>query len=450
MAVPIELRLGPVDAEVVLAILRTESETQVSPCQDDGTRPDEAPDGIWSCDPVGIAGSSAQVLAIVDNRLIVGGVLSFEGFYPKAAMLIGQGKVELSNDFALLEGKGSPRNPKPKGSLLLARLDGYGMGPAAILDVSGAQSAQFPCRDDGSFPDTQMNDGMPFCIGPMKADALQFTLVGGTGNRTALGEASWSNKGLRYLTVGVAAASLSDKPFPLPLPPLEISKTTAQTPTTVQTTAPTTAQTTTQTIPSASTPPLGVRPAAGLNSPGALPIQLLALGLLAGALAAHLRKRSGQKLQKHLRILPAPPVLPGLEAATGGAVLLTETPEPLACALAALLVQRFRLVVLTSASVKLPLLAGAGAWEATSSDWEVLVQGVQALAATEGSPVAVLIVGGKTLQDPGDIAPGPLKKLLKKLPPGIWVGVVAEPSEEPASWLPVYRVTGPPWSASTA
>ncbi len=460
-ATPVQLRVAGVSkAQAVLGVVRDAEGARVAPCNDAGTGSDQAVDGVFTCEDIELEGDTGAVLAIVDGKLTDAGVLTWEAGKPRVAALeVSGGMVQISTDGSSLTLSAGGR-PRPAVPIVLARLPQYGTGPAPVL-VLGGGATQLNCHDDGSFPDRQVNDGEPGCAGFLAADKADVMMNSGDGKSIPLGVVTWPAGPIRYLTVDVKAAASSSAPFEMPLPPMP-SLTGGTTAAAAQAPSPESASTATVTPPAAEASPVKAEPkadakpvaqeAASSHLPGVGETPFgpwlwaaLGLGGVGGIAFVRARRTRTFTVRPTLRAHPAPPLFPGGPMWSEAAVLRVDDPVALLPELLRMLTEQRRVVVVLPGRTQLPPVGGAGVWVATVPTWEEIAAGVMALARTEGAPVAVVILGGDTVTDPGALNPESLGHLVRALPPGVWMGVIATPDETVSTWMPVWRVSGPPW-----
>lgn len=460
------VRAAPVDVQVgglgrvqsVIAVVRDAAGVGVGACNDAAVAPDLAVDGVWSCQPVEVSGDAADVLTIVDGRLVTGGVLSWEaGAAHTAAIVIASGIVQISKDQSTLpKAPGGPG--APGAAIVLGRLTGYGAGAAPVL-ILGGGAAQLFCHDDGQFPDRVVNDGEPGCAGPVSPGVTELTLHSGDGTRVPVGTLVWGAGPIQFTTVDVATSTSSSAPFDLPLPPLP--QLAAALP--ARASAAPVESATPDGATGASAGPPDPPPGQTGPPPDASPVHATGVGStlfgpwpwiigvvcgVIGVVGLRLRQQRSFVVRPTLRPHPAPPLFPGGPTWGQAAVLRVDEPVPFLTDLLGVISQQRRVVVALPGLVDLPPIGGAGVWVAMVPTWEEVAAGVSALARTEGAPVALLVLGGATVTDPGAVSPEALSKLSHALPPGVWMGVVVEPGEVIATWMPVWRVSGKPWEGA--
>ena len=414
LAAPIEVRVaGAGKAEGVQALIRTTDHMEVVDCNDAKKSNDTEVDGIWSCDPVAIPDRTVELLALVDGRLFPGGVVSWpEGSVRSAALQLQLGRIQASTSLLLppLRG-GPPLGPAPT---VLARLLHAGNGPAPIMVLSAeGQSRELSCHDDGSFPDAVRNDGNPSCAAIFPASQAEILVKGEQAVRFP--SVQWSDSPVHYLTLDLEKKQASVLPFEMPLP----------------SPAP---------LPRSVPPP--ARPLPSFQSLAPWLFGLMVAGLSLGGL-----QWRRHQIRSHLAVLRphlGPPLFPGGPSWAEAAVILRVEDLSFAAALVPMLCASRRLVLVLPDGLQLPPAGGAGAWEAPR-DGVAVRAAVSALARTEGAAVAVLVVGGKTLLDPGAVVRDPIAALVQSLPPGVACWLVIRPEEEVAAWVPTWRVQGPPW-----
>ncbi|MSP54723.1 MAG: hypothetical protein EXR69_03825 [Myxococcales bacterium] len=453
-AAPVAVQVGGLGkAQSVIAVVRDAAGGGVGACNDAAVAPDAAVDGVWSCQTVEVAGDAADVQAIVDGRLVSGGVLSWDaGAAHTAAIWVASGIVQISTDQSTL-----PTVPgslsAPGAAIVLGRLTGYGTGAAPVL-ILGGGAAQLFCHDDGQFPDRVVNDGEPGCSGPVGSAVTDLTLHSGDGTRVPVGSLVWGAGPIQYTTVDVASSTSSSAPFDLPLPPLPQLAPTPNPQAAAGEAAVGQADAATGTAPPPPAPPpppplpdASPAHASGVGSTlfGPWPwIIALAAAVIGGGALSVKRQRSFE-VRPTLRPHPSPPLFPGGPTWGQAAVLRVDEPVRFLTELLGTVVQQRRVVVALPGPVDLPPIGGAGVWVAMVPTWDEVAAGVAALARTDGAPVALLVLGGATVTDPGAVTPDALSRLSRALPPGVWMGVVVESEEVVATWMPVWRVTGQPW-----
>ncbi len=494
-AATVNLRVGGLGSVTsVIGVVRDGDGALVEPCNDAAKAPDTAVDGVWTCTPANVSGDVADVVAIVDGRLVDGGVLTWDAGAPHDAVIsVASGIVQASKDLGALH-VNAGATAAPGLPIILARLTGYGTGPAAVLNV-GSGGAQLFCHDDGQFPDRLVNDGEPACSGGVAGEPTDLAIRAGDGKMIPVGKIVWRPGPIQYATVDVKAATSSSDPFDLPLPPLPalgsapaaVAPSDAQAAsvqaasssdgqasaeaTTSQTSAATASQASTASSSPASPQPAQAssgQPSQGGGQPnqadaspthlvgvgdtpfGPWPWLFAVLGVGGAVVALRLRRDRVYAVRPTLRPHPAPPLFPGGPGWTEAAILRAPDPVAFFTATLSVLAERHRVVVVLPGLVELPPVGGAGVWVTMVPTWEEVAAGVVGLARTEGAPVAVLILGAETVTDPGAVAPDALGKLSRGLPPGVWMGVVLGMEEPLASWMPVWRVSGPPWEGVRA
>jgi hypothetical protein len=451
-AAPIEVRLAVAQAQSVIAVVRDGAGVYPAACNDAGVAPDARADGIWSCAPVDVAGDAANVLVIVDGLLRDGGVVRWSGVDPRvAAVSTTSGLTTISTDGSSLTATEGV-TPAPGGPVVVARLVGYGTGPAPVLVLG---STQLFCHDDGQFPDHGVNDGEPGCAGRVPASSTDVVLRASPEQLIPLGKITWPDGPIRYLTADIAAGTASAEPFELPLPPLAALGDAAvpeAAPVAEAGSAEASGIAVAQPAPPPDEPPGQAAPQPRMSGPegaetlfGPLPWIVALLGGAAGIVALRLRQARTFVVRPSLRPHPGPPLFEGGPSTTGGALLRVADPLAFASALLPILAQGHRVVVAVPGLVDLPPVGGAGVWIAMVPTWEEVAAGVVGLAQTPGAPVALLVIGGGTVSDPGAVNPAALGKLSLALPPGVWMGVVCGVDEPVLASLPTWRVSGPPW-----
>jgi hypothetical protein len=456
-AAPVEVRLAVGQAQSVVAVVRDGAGVYPVACNDAGVAPDSGADGIWTCASVDVAGDAADVVLIVDGQLRGAGVVRWSGLDPRvAAVSTSAGLTTVSTDAGSLKpvvGAAASSG----GPVVIARLVGYGTGPAPVLVLG---STQLFCHDDGQFPDHGVNDGEPGCAGRVPASSTDVVLRSSPEQLIPLGKITWPEGPIRYLTANIVAGTASAEPFELPLPPLAALG-DAATPAEPSASAPvadggTAVDAAAPAEPSASAsgsepadrakpPPRVTGPEGADTLFGPLPWIVALIGAAVGIVALRLRGARTYVVRHSLRPLPGPPLFEGGPSATGGALLRVEDPLVFAASLLPILAQGHRVVVAVPGLVDLPPVGGAGVWVAMVPTWEEVAAGVVGLAQTPGAPVALLVIGGATVSDPGAVNPAPLGKLSLALPPGVWMGVVCGLDEAVLASLPAWRVAGPPW-----
>jgi hypothetical protein len=145
-------------------------------------------------------------------------------------------------------------------------------------------------------------------------------------------------------------------------------------------------------------------------------------------------------------VVPSPPLFDGGPSLSqGGAWLASPDPAALARALVPPLAATRRVVVASTDDLRLAAPGGASTYAVVQPHIDDLAQAVAALAARPGPEVAVLLVGPEPLLTPGEIGPDAALELERRLPPGVFLGVLVDPSAPPSAWLARFRVEGPPW-----
>ena len=436
LASAIEVRAAVGSVQGVVAVVRDGATTSATTCNDAGVAPDDTADGVWTCSPVDIPGNAADIVLIVDGHATDAGVLEWEGYGARvAAVSIASGVVTASTDLGALPATPGAR-PAPGGPLTVARVLGYGPGPPPVLVIGGAQLF---CHDDGNFPDQGVNDGQPGCAGVVPGAGGAVSLHGQSDQLIAVGSVSWGAEPIRFLSVDVATATSSSVPFDLPLRALATSDDSVTSAPPVSTTEP----------PSADRGNVRVY-ATGVGETllGPWPWIVFLVGGGGGVVALRRLGAKPSSLRPTLRPLAAPPLFAGGPPWSEAAVLRAGDPTAFALDTLPVLAQSRRVVLVLPGLVEVPPVGGAGVWVAMVPTWEEVAAGVVDLARSEGAPVALLVLGASTVQDPGALAPDPIGKLARALPPGIWMGVVVGLDETVAAWLPVWSVTGPPWSGA--
>lgn len=445
-AAPVQVRVVA-SAATVVAVVRDAAGVGVGACNDAGAPPDGAVDGVWTCEDIDVASETADVIALVDGSLIDAGLLTWPSGPRVAALVVSSGGVMASIDPGSLHGEAGP--PRPAVPVLLARIPTYGMGPAPVLSVAGG-AVQLNCHDDGRYPDHAVNDGEPGCVGVLAASTAELSMNPGDGATRSLGTVTWPPGPVHFLTIDPVAGTASTDAFDLPLPPMPAARGAA---------APDPG------APAGGSPdggpaagsPDGGAPLPPTHDPGVAPTAfgpwpwLLALAAALGlVVVSRVQAARAGTLRPTLRALPAPPLFPGGPAWTEAGVLRVADPAGCLQALLGTLAAHRRVVVVVPPELRLDPVAGAGVWIATVPTWEEVAAGVAALARTDGMPVAVLILGGSTVSDPGAVAPEALARLVRAIPPGVWLGVIAGLDEPVGGHLPAWRVSGPPWVGERA
>jgi hypothetical protein len=102
-------------------------------------------------------------------------------------------------------------------------------------------------------------------------------------------------------------------------------------------------------------------------------------------------------------------------------------PDPDAAAAQSLaaLVRTHRVLFVPRPGTPVPSVAGHAVYACEGSDRLVIEDAARALAAQDGAPLAVLVVGSSTVQDPGGVAGHPLVLLADGIG-AAWLLVVAE------------------------
>jgi len=453
LAGAVEVRAVVGSAQAVIAVLRDGASTLPAACNDAGVAPDAAADGIWSCSPAELAGDRADVVVIVDGKATDAGVLTWEGYGARvAAISMASGMVTASVDPGTLTATPGA-SPSPGAPLTLARVVGYGPGAPPVLVVG---RMQLFCHDDGNFPDLAVNDGQPGCAGVVPGDGGPVSLRGQADQAVSVGSVTWGAEPIRFLTVDVASSSSSSAPFDLPLPPVPPSVAGAPATTAAEPTATPDEAASSAPLPASSPAPQpedkgGVKlHAAGVGETllGPWPWIVFLVGGGGGIVALRRLAARPYAVRATLKPLQAPPLFPGGPPWTEAALLRAADPTAFVLDVLPVLAQARRVVLVLPGLVDVPPVGGAGVWVAMVPSWEEVAAGVVELARSEGAPVALLVLGGSTIQDPGAVNPDALGKLMRSLPPGIWMGVIAGPDETVAAWLPVWRVTGPPWTGA--
>ena len=449
-AAPVEVRLAVSQAQSVVAVVRDGAGVYASACNDAGVAPDGGADGIWTCASVDVAGDAADVVLIVDGQLRGAGVVRWSGLDPRvAAVSTSAGLTTVSTDAGSLKpvvGAAASSG----GPVVIARLVGYGTGPAPVLVLG---STQLFCHDDGQFPDHGVNDGEPGCAGRVPASSTDVVLRASPEQLIPLGKITWPEGPIRYLTADIASGTASAEPFQLPLPPLAALVDASASPVAVVDLAvpaqpaadPDAAGPADEPADRAKPPPRVSGPEGAETLFGPLPWIVALVGAAVGIVALRLRGARTYVVRQSLRPHPGPPLFEGGPSATGGALLRVEDPLAFAVSLLLTLAQGHRVVVAVPGLVDLPPVGGAGVWIAMVPTWEEVAAGVVGLAQTPGAPVALLVIGGATVSDPGAVNPAPLGKLSLALPPGVWMGVVCGLDEAVSASLPAWRIAGPPW-----
>jgi len=452
-AAPVALTAGGLgDAHAVQALVRSEAGLVVSDCNDAGQAPDAAVDGRWQCQAVDVEGDEAVIALLVDARLVKAGTARWSGGGDRAVWLLRQaGGVTLSprDDLTQAVAGATARGP---GSTLIARIQGYTDPSNPVLRLGGAGAeVQLNCRDDGTFPDPQANDGELTCIGLFDGDQATVGLAGAGGQLRSVGTVALGPGPVRSLTVDLAQGTLDPAPFEnlgIFVPLLRAVETAPVLP------ASTTYEHPADPAPTGSQPP-GLAPPSGTiplapQLPSVPPwlLGLAGVGLaLAVGVGLGLRPRARRGELASLRRLPSPALVPGGPSLTErGCLLRAEDPLALALALVERLARERRVVVAAPPGLALPEVGGASVFAATDLDWRELARGVRALAATPGPEVALLVVGAHVVQDPGAVGDDPMGALERALPPGTWLGHLVPRQAVLASWLPAWVVQGPPWT----
>jgi hypothetical protein len=485
------VRVAGVDGARALTLLIGNGEgVAAAACNDAGGAPDDAPDGVWTCGPLPPTPAAVRLALVRDGRLLDVG----ESPIPPAglALVVTGSAVALSADLSVLP---APRSvpAAPRVPTVVARVVGLEPGPSPVVRLRGSGGeTQLACRDDGSFPDAVRNDGQPGCAGAAPGAAMQVLLNGADGQAVAFGDVSWDpGAAVGFLTLHVATKSVDTASFALlpfgsspdageapggvPGPPGEGGRApdagspgdagtagglppagappagasqggvppAGGTPVPPGGVAP--AGTGPQPAPESLRAPVGSRAAApdGLGPP--LAVALLAgLGLVGGWVLV----RSRSRLPASLRVLPAPPLLPGGPTLADHAVAVQAADVAgVGGALLLALAHHRRVVVVASASTPLPLVGDGPVYTSMGHDCEEVEAATRALARTAGPAVAVLVLGD-ILSDDGAVAPAALRQLREGLPVGVWLGVVTagDLPEGLAGWV----AEGPPWALAPA
>lgn len=428
MAAPIAVRVtGVGTATAVQTLVRTGNKLYVRNCNDAATPPDIDVDGIWNCEPIDTPEPAVDVLALVEGRLYPGGVLSWpEGARRDAALQIQLGRMTASTDPRLLPVPGA--HPAGPVSTVLVRLLHYGAGPAPMLELNqDSLHRQLSCHDDGSFPDAVRNDGNPTCVGGFPSDTATVTLRG--TDSLSFGSVTWPAGPLHYLSLDIDKKKADTSVFDLTLPPmgpLPRDSTAAES----------------SSIRTRSEAPVIVgRPVPTVRAVAPWLLGMATLGVALGWVQR--RQMENKKTLALLRPHAAPPLFPGGPSwADPAAILRVECPEQFVGEILEVLSASRRIVLVTPENLTIP--PAAGVW-AGPRDWIELRAALGALAGSEGAPVALLMVGARTLLDPGAVVRDPLPALLQSLPPGLGCWLVVRPEEQVAAWVPTWTVRGPPW-----
>lgn len=410
---PAELTLSGLPAGSAAAVwLKGGEAEQFAACNDAGTAPDAAADGVYTCAPVAGLAPPTELFLLHESGVAAAGDALDGGATRLHLGLDGATlRVETSRPAAPGTGAGGA------GRLLLIHLVGAPSGPLPMLTLSSPSgSTQLRCRDDGGFPDLVRNDNQPGCSGRVLTPTASLSMTSSAGPRS-LGALPTSGE-LLWVRVDATAGTITPETEAIPLPGRDLPPSSPPPPPGEPTPPP---------PPGEPTPPPPV--ASGLAWLGAAVLAIVAA-------FAWRRKASRNPLPSCLE--PVTPrtgeaALPTLE----GKGLIVEGVSALAAG--ELLLARAaatRRVILVADGAVAPPADTAGVWRSSCVDSLKIARAAGELASTPGAPVAVVVVGADIVRDPGAIDPHPLANLLGALAPGIWLGVAVVSGEAADCDLP--------------
>jgi hypothetical protein len=448
-AAPVARVGGAKGVRALSVLLQRGDEVAGIPCNDEGSEPDRAPDGIFTCGPLPPNLGTVRLGVVRDGALLDAGEIEILGDI--AARL--EGGVVILGDASILPGA-LPGAPSAATPTLFVRVSGSGSGPAPVVRAIGpAGAVEVSCRDDGVFPDRQRNDAEHGCAGPSPGARAELAV-----NARPAGAATWAaGESFHFLTLDLAAGKAHTDafdlppfaplpvvadPVPVPLPP----------PPEPEPGAPTSHVPPPLVVPETPPPPVAPGDAPAPEAPSHSPVAsrtfqtpplalVLALALGAGGVLAWTRR--ARALPRSLVPLPAPALVAGgPDPAAGPVALRCDDPDALFLHLLPLIARHRRVVVVGGPDA--PPVADGPVYRSTSDDWEEVEASVRALCRAPGPPVAVL-VSPDALTDAGAVRAAPLPRLATAVPQGVWLIVV---STATVSGLAQFEVDGPPWSAT--
>jgi hypothetical protein len=424
---PAELTLSGLPAGSAAAVwLKGGEAEQFAACNDAGTAPDAAADGVYTCGPLAGLAPPTELFLLHESGVAAAGDALDGGATRLHLGLDGATlRVETSRPAAPGTGAGGA------GRLLLIHLVGAPSGPLPMLTLSSPSgSTQLRCRDDGGFPDLVRNDNQPGCSGRVLTPTASLSMNSSAGPRS-LGALPTSGE-LLWVRVDATAGTITPETEAIPLPGRDLPPSSPPPP------------------PGEPTPPPGtptlpageVSPPSGAASeppppPVASGLAWLGAAVLAIAAAFAWRRKASRN--------PLPSCLEPVTPRTGEAALPTLEGKGLivegvsALAAGEVLLARAaatRRVILVAHGAVAPPTDTAGVWRSSCVDSLKIARAAGQLASTPGAPVAVVVVGADIVRDPGAIDPHPLANLLGALAPGIWLGVAVTPGEAADCELP--------------
>lgn len=472
LAGPLDARVSGLEsAKAVHLLVRAGSDLTALDCNDAGRAPDVGPDGVWTCGPGELDAEAATVGLLVDGKLVEAGEARWTGSSRLLSVDRSGGATQLSTTTHL----GSPEAGGDRvgpGQTLLVEVRGFeGEGAPVVHVATPSGKRQLNCGDDGTFPDSERNDGVLGCSGVLPGSPATLTLFPAGGDPLAFGEVDLGDGPVVELVVDVTSVTLTAAatgllrsalvpveapvgtpgPSPEPVPPKERPGGEEEDIPVGEPAPPP------EPVPpkereagsaaNGSAPLSMAPPSHPLADPGVIALGVVAVAIGAGVIVGR-RRRPGGALEALERV-PSRPLFDGGPAISdGGCQLRTADPGALAIHLVPRLARTRRLLVASAVPLELPPTDGASAWRATKPHIDDLVESARALAARHGPELAVVLVGQDAALAPGDVASDLAQELDRRLPSGAFLCQIVPPDAPRAAWLRRYEVHGPPWEGT--
>lgn len=431
-AAPVWVAPGDMASSVIVLVDAADG-VRAAACAD-GAAPDRGPaDGRWACGDLR-ARSGDRV------GLLLEGGLTDAGTWSGGEALV----VDASGARTVLAGRtdalpaaapSATGRREPRGAVVV-RVEGVpsGAAPPLVRLMGGARAVELGCGDDGTFPDTVVNDGSLGCVGVFDGSDADVRL-----DAREVGHATWSDHGaLRFLRVDATTGRVDTAPFALRVGPGP----TADAPSAADAPAPSN--------PGPDAPPPGpdgprpspspepsLRPDAPPDASGGR-WPAIAVGLVLGAAGAAWLARPPRGLPPGVELLPSAPLFDGGPVAGGPpAGIRAEAPQRVAAQLLPLLARTHRVLFVAPTETQVTPVLAHPVYRIAETDRIAVEDAARALARRPGAPLAVLVVGAGTVTDRGGVAGAPLALLSDGIGDRAWLVVVAEPDADlPMPTLP--------------
>jgi hypothetical protein len=164
----------------------------------------------------------------------------------------------------------------------------------------------------------------------------------------------------------------------------------------------------------------------------AAPLKAPALGITAllAAIGGWALGRPSKRVPRGLAPQPPGPLFEGGPVPAGPArAWRAAEPERLLERVLSALSRTHRVVLVAPPGSPAPVVGGGPVYVATERDRLDVEAAVRALRRAPGPPIAVVLLGAQTLQDPGAVAGDPVRKLADALPADVWTALLLLPGD---------------------